>query len=83
MESDRVPSFSKALEHGKPVTVDGKSTLADGLAVPRVGCNAFATAANLVDKMVSVSDASITDSPTGCADKTGVDNDAEFTRAEP
>lgn len=41
------------MEHGRPVTVEGKSTLADGLAVPRVGCNAFATAAGLVDKMVS------------------------------
>lgn len=53
VESDRVPSFSKAMEHGKPVTVDSKSTLADGLAVPRVGYNAFATAINLIDKMVS------------------------------
>jgi len=53
VESDRVPSFTKAMEHGSPVTVEGKSTLADGLAVPRVGCNAFATAAGLVDKMVS------------------------------
>lgn len=53
VESDRVPSFTRAMEHGSPITVDGKSTLADGLAVPRVGCNAFATAASLVDKMVS------------------------------
>lgn len=53
VESDRVPSFSKAIEEGKPVTVEGKSTLADGLAVPRVGCNAFLTARNLIDKMVS------------------------------
>jgi len=53
VESDRVPSFSRAMEHGRPVTVDARSTLADGLAVPRVGCNAFATAVNLVDKMVS------------------------------
>lgn len=54
VESDRVPSFTKAIEHGRPVTVDGKSTLADGLAVPRVGCNAFATAVNLIDKMVTL-----------------------------
>ncbi|XP_025420455.1 uncharacterized protein LOC112690624 [Sipha flava] len=56
VESDRVPSFSKAMEYGRPVTVEGKSTLADGLAVPRVGCNAFATAANLVDKMIIVTE---------------------------
>lgn len=53
VESDRVPSFSKAMENGRPVTVESKSTLADGLAVPKVGCNAFFTAKNLVDKMVS------------------------------
>jgi len=43
------------MEHGSPITIEGKSTLADGLAVPRVGCNAFATAVGLVDKMVSTS----------------------------
>ncbi|KAL4127290.1 hypothetical protein QTP88_011467 [Uroleucon formosanum] len=56
VESDRVPSFTRAMEHGSPITVDGKSTLADGLAVPRVGCNAFATAAGLVDKMIVVTE---------------------------
>lgn len=56
VESDRVPSFTKAMEHGSPITIDGKSTLADGLAVPRVGCNAFATAASLVDKMIVVTE---------------------------
>lgn len=52
VESDRCPSFSKALEQGKPTEVPIYSTLADGLAVPLVGYNAFATAAPLIDKMV-------------------------------
>ncbi|XP_050531524.1 L-threonine ammonia-lyase [Daktulosphaira vitifoliae] len=56
VESDRFPSFSKALEHGKPVPIEGKSTLADGLAVPMVGYNAFVTAAPLVDKMIVVTE---------------------------
>jgi len=56
VESDRVPSFSKAMENGRPVTVESKSTLADGLAVPKVGCNAFFTAMNLIDKMVVVTE---------------------------
>lgn len=39
---------------GRPVLTECKSTLADGLAVPLVGNNAFATAAPLIDKIVSV-----------------------------
>lgn len=52
MESDRCPSFQAAREAGKPVTVPILSTLADGLAVPTVGYNAFVTANSLIDKMV-------------------------------
>lgn len=55
-EPERCPSFTKALEAGKPVTVKAESTLADGLAVPTVGVNAFATARPLVDKVVTVSE---------------------------
>lgn len=39
-----------------PIMVDCESTLADGLAVPKVGYNAYATAAPLIDKMVVVSE---------------------------
>lgn len=52
VESERCPSFSKAMKAGKPVRVPIQSTLADGLAVPKVGYNAFATAHPLIDKMV-------------------------------
>lgn len=52
VESDRCPSFSKALAAGKPTAVTIQSTLADGLAVPLVGYNAFHTAQPLIDKMV-------------------------------
>lgn len=54
VESDKCASFSKALEVGQPAPVAIQSTLADGLAVPLVGYNAFATAKNLIDKMVSI-----------------------------
>lgn len=54
MESDKCPSFSEALCNGGPVLVESQSTLADGLAVPKVGYNAFATAAPLIDKMIVV-----------------------------
>jgi len=54
VESERCASFSRALNAGKPVYTPIESTLADGLAVPMVGYNAFATAAPLIDKMVVV-----------------------------
>nr|AWS20467.1 threonine dehydratase [Mayetiola destructor] len=54
VESEKCPSFSKALNHGKPVQVKIEPTLADGLAVPQVGYNAFATVVPLLDKMVVV-----------------------------
>ena len=39
---------------GHPIHTECKSTLADGLAVPMVGGNAYATAAPLIDKVVCV-----------------------------
>ena len=44
------------MEAGHPIYTKSLSTLADGLAVPLVGVNAFATAAPLIDKMVVVSE---------------------------
>ncbi|XP_047475151.1 basic proline-rich protein-like isoform X3 [Penaeus chinensis] len=54
VEAERCASFSAALKAGHPVYVKAESTLADGLAVPKVGVNAYATAAPLVDKVVTV-----------------------------
>ncbi|KAI5726946.1 hypothetical protein M8J76_011655 [Diaphorina citri] len=54
VESDRCASFSTAIKHGKPTPVSVQPTLADGLAVPLVGWNAFETAAPLIDKMIVV-----------------------------
>nr|CAD7413448.1 unnamed protein product [Timema poppensis] len=53
VESERCASFSKAVKAGMPVYTKIESTLADGLAVPMVGYNAFATAAPLIDKLAS------------------------------
>ena len=52
MESENCPSFSAAQAAGKPVLIKSKATIADGLAVPMVGVNAFASAAPLVDRTV-------------------------------
>jgi threonine dehydratase len=52
-------SFDAALKHGGPVQIAMAPTLADGLAVPRVGDNAFALARERVDKTVTVSEHAI------------------------
>jgi threonine dehydratase len=54
VEPERAASFAGALAAGRPVRVEMKSTLADGLSVPEVGANAFAIARELVDRMVLV-----------------------------
>ncbi|HWH71079.1 MAG TPA: threonine ammonia-lyase [Candidatus Sulfotelmatobacter sp.] len=54
VEPERAASFSAALAAGRPVPFDMKPTLADGLAVPKVGENAFRIARDLVDRTVLV-----------------------------
>jgi threonine dehydratase len=45
-----------AMKAGRPVESPIAASLADGLTVPVVGVNSFATAAPLLDKMVTVSE---------------------------
>lgn len=59
MEPECCPSFTAALEAGRPVSVPTLPTLADGLAVPQMGDNAFCIARKNVDKVVTVSEQSI------------------------
>ncbi|XP_031825326.1 L-threonine ammonia-lyase isoform X2 [Nomia melanderi] len=54
VESERCASFTMARKADRPVYTTIESTLADGLAVPMVGYNAFATANPLIDKLVVV-----------------------------
>jgi len=56
VEPERCPSFIEAMKAGTPVKAYTQPSLADGLTVPTVGCNALATAAPLIDKMVTVSE---------------------------
>jgi len=53
------PSFSAALAAGEPVEVATRPTLADGLAVPCVGANAFAVARAHVDRCVTIGERAI------------------------
>lgn len=56
VESDKCPSWQAALDAGQPVATPVGPTLADGLAVPTVGYNAFKTARNLVDRHCIISE---------------------------
>ncbi len=59
VEADNVASFSAAMEAGRPTRIGMHPTLADGLAIPQVGANAFEIAKDRVDKVVTVSEEEI------------------------
>jgi threonine dehydratase len=59
VEAENVASFSAALEAGKPTKIALRPTLADGLAIPQVGTNAFEIAHRFVDLAVSVTEEQI------------------------
>jgi len=59
VEAENVASFSAALEAGKPTKIAMHPTLADGLAIPQVGANAFEIAKENVDLTVTVSEEQI------------------------
>jgi threonine dehydratase len=59
VEADHVASFSAAMKAGKPVPIIMQPTLADGLAIPQVGANAFEIAKDLVDRIILVSEEQI------------------------
>ena len=59
VEAENVASFSVALREGKPTRIAIQPTLADGLAIPKVGENAFAIAHSLVDQAVTVTEEQI------------------------
>ncbi|HST29779.1 MAG TPA: threonine ammonia-lyase [Chthoniobacterales bacterium] len=59
VESENVASFSAALQAGKPTKIQLSPTLADGLAIPQVGGNAFAIARDHVDQTITVSEEQI------------------------
>ena len=58
-EGENVASFSAALQAGKPTRIALRPTLADGLAIPQVGANAFEIARSHVDQTVIVTEEQI------------------------
>lgn len=59
VEAEHVASFAAALSEGTPVRTALKPTLADGLAIPQVGANAFAIARDRIDRLVTVTEEQI------------------------
>jgi threonine dehydratase len=59
VEAENVASFSAALEAKKPTKISLHPTLADGLAIPQVGANAFEIARRHVDRVVTVTEEQI------------------------
>jgi threonine dehydratase len=56
VESAAMPGFSAALEAGAPMEVEPQPTLADGLAISKVGSLAFALARDHVDRVIQASE---------------------------
>jgi threonine dehydratase len=59
VEAENVASFSAAVDAGKPTKITMRPTLADGLAIPKVGANAFQIARPITDVTVTVSEEQI------------------------
>ena len=59
VEAENVASFSAALKSSSPTKIELMPTLADGLAIPQVGGNAFAIARNHVDQTITVTEEQI------------------------
>lgn len=59
VEPESAAGFGAALRHGAPITQPLAATVADGLAVARVGETTFASAATRVDAVVTVTEREI------------------------
>merc|ERR1719262_329177 len=59
VEPDLCASFKAAVDAGHPVDFPSQPTLADGLAVPKVGANAFEVARWYTDEIVAVGEHAI------------------------
>jgi threonine dehydratase len=59
VEGENVASYSAALEAGKPTRITLHPTLADGLAIPQIGANAFEIARKNIDRAVTVTEEQI------------------------
>jgi threonine dehydratase len=66
VEPEGAPKMSRSLEAGHPVTLDRVQTIADGLKPVRPGDLTFLHTRDLVDRVITVDDASIRDAVMWC-----------------
>jgi threonine dehydratase len=59
VEAENVASFAAAMKAQEPTRIAAEPTLADGLAIPQVGANAFEVAREHVDETILVSEEQI------------------------
>lgn len=59
VQTARLPSMQAALDHGEPLTLGARSTLADGIAVRQVGALTFPLVRESVDRIVTVEEEEI------------------------
>jgi threonine dehydratase len=59
VETEVLPSMLQAIDAGKPVTLEGANTIADGIAVKRAGDLTFDHVRRYVDEIVTVSEEEI------------------------
>jgi threonine dehydratase len=72
VEPERAAGFRAAYRQGEPRTVPVGPTLADGLAVARVGAATFCAAAPLVDECVTVTEEELTGALSFMARRCGI-----------
>ncbi|XP_045776864.1 L-threonine ammonia-lyase-like [Maniola jurtina] len=56
VQPERIPTFFKSLQAGEPMTLPYETSIAEGIAMPYVGVNAFSNAQRNIDKMLLVKD---------------------------
>ena len=59
VQPSKIPSMKAAMAHGGPVTLDSAATIADGIAVRRVGERTFPLVRKYVDDIVTVEEEEI------------------------
>ncbi|KAK5974539.1 L-threonine dehydratase catabolic TdcB, partial [Trichostrongylus colubriformis] len=59
LESETCPTLRTALTEGRPTVVQPLPSFADGLAMKRVGCNAFYSLKDMIDGVVAIREGSL------------------------
>jgi threonine dehydratase len=59
VQTERLPSMLRAIEHGAPVVIPAEATIADGIAVRRAGDRTMTLVRKYVDELVTVDEEEI------------------------